>query len=236
MIRYHWLVAMVIAVAALPALAVAQDAGTVAGTVVEATTQRPLPGVQVTIVGTRLGTLTNQEGRFLITNVPAGTQEVRATLIGYARGSETVTVAPGATATVNLTIRETAIELEGIVVNPITGREERRREPVSAQHLPQHVFAQDGHEALPLEAQDLAPFRAGFASPPPHQPCQRQAATVELPSAREGVRPCLRALWEARRVVAAPRPCLPWGADRPLQLLASLWGRRSRMPWLGGGQ
>jgi TonB-dependent starch-binding outer membrane protein SusC len=126
--RCHWLVAMVIAVAALPALAVAQDTGTVAGTVVEAATQRPLAGVHVTIVGTRLGSLTNQEGRFLITNVPAGTQEVRATMFGYARSSETVTVAAGATVTTSLSIRETAIELEGITVNPITGREERRRE------------------------------------------------------------------------------------------------------------
>jgi TonB-dependent starch-binding outer membrane protein SusC len=128
MTRFCWLFAMALAIAAMPTLAVAQDTGTVAGSVVEAATQRPLAGVQVSVVGTRLGTLTNQEGRFLITNVPAGTQEVRATLIGYARGAEQVTVAPGATVTVNFTIRETAIELEGITVNPITGREERRRE------------------------------------------------------------------------------------------------------------
>jgi TonB-dependent starch-binding outer membrane protein SusC len=128
MTRYRWLFAMVFAIAAIPALAVAQDTGTVAGTVVDVTTQRPLAGVQVSIVGTRLGTLTNQEGRYLITNVPAGTQEVRATLIGYARGSQQVTVAAGATVTADFTIRETAIELEGIIVSPITGREERRRE------------------------------------------------------------------------------------------------------------
>jgi TonB-dependent starch-binding outer membrane protein SusC len=126
--RFRWLFAMVFAIAALPSLAFAQEQGTVAGTVVDATTQQPLAGVQVTIAGTRLGTLTGQEGRFIITNVPAGTHEVRATLIGYSRGTQQVTVAPGATATASFTLRETAIELEGITVNPITGRAERRRE------------------------------------------------------------------------------------------------------------
>jgi TonB-dependent starch-binding outer membrane protein SusC len=126
--QFRWLVAMAFAIAALPGFAVAQDTGTVAGTVVEAATQRPLAGVQITIAGTRLGGLTTQEGRFLLTNVPAGTQEVRASLIGYGRATATVTVAAGATATVSLTLRETAIELEGLTVNPITGREERRRE------------------------------------------------------------------------------------------------------------
>jgi TonB-dependent starch-binding outer membrane protein SusC len=128
MSRMRWLFAMFVAVAAIPALAGAQNTGTVAGTVVETGTQRPLAGVQITVAGTGLGTLTGAEGRFLITSVPAGTHEVRATLIGYARGSEQVTVAPGATATANFTLRETAIALDGIVVSAVTGREERRRE------------------------------------------------------------------------------------------------------------
>jgi TonB-dependent starch-binding outer membrane protein SusC len=126
--RFCWLFATVFAIAAVPALAVAQEQGTVAGTAVDAATQRPLAGVQISIVGTRFGTLTSQEGRFVITNVPAGSHEVRATLIGYARGSQQVTLSAGETVTVNFSLRETAIELEGIVVNPITGREERRRE------------------------------------------------------------------------------------------------------------
>jgi TonB-dependent starch-binding outer membrane protein SusC len=126
--RFCWLFATVFAIAAVPALAVAQEQGTVAGTAVDAATQRPLAGVQISIVGTRFGTLTSQEGRFVITNVPAGSHEVRATLIGYARGSQQITLGAGETVTVNFSLRETAIELEGIVVNPITGREERRRE------------------------------------------------------------------------------------------------------------
>lgn len=108
--------------------AAAQQTGTIQGTVVEAATQRPLPGAQVSITGTQIGTITNQQGRFQLVNVPAGTHEVRVTLIGYARGSETANVSAGESVTLNLTVRETAVELEGIVVNPITGREERRRE------------------------------------------------------------------------------------------------------------
>ena len=127
--RFRLFVTMVLALVALPALASAQQTGTVAGTVVNVATQQPISGVQVFIVGTQLGTLTNQDGRFIITNVPAGTYELRTMTLGFTRGSwEQVTVAPGATVTVNFELRQAAIELDGIVVSPITGREERRRE------------------------------------------------------------------------------------------------------------
>jgi TonB-dependent starch-binding outer membrane protein SusC len=121
------LLAVLFAIAVYPASGFAQERGTVTGTVTDAGTQRPVAGAQITIGGTNLGTVTNAEGRFLIPNVPAGTREVRVTVIGYARGAETVTVSPAATATVNFAIAQTAIELEGLVV-AATGRAQRTRE------------------------------------------------------------------------------------------------------------
>jgi hypothetical protein len=62
----------------MPVGAAAQERGTITGTVVEQATQRPLSGAQVQVAGTNLGTLTNQQGRYLIANVPAGPGRARA--------------------------------------------------------------------------------------------------------------------------------------------------------------
>src|SRR5436309_9361942 len=57
-------------------LAVAQTTGTVKGKVIDASTQRPLDGAQITVVGTDLGTLTNASGEYQF-NVPLGQVIVR---------------------------------------------------------------------------------------------------------------------------------------------------------------
>jgi hypothetical protein len=66
---------------AVPEMARAQ--GSVTGRVVQSETLRPLAGAQVSIPGTGLGALANNEGRFLIVNVPPGSHTVRAQMIGY---------------------------------------------------------------------------------------------------------------------------------------------------------
>ena len=122
----RWWIAAV-AVLMSTGIAQAQDRGAVTGTVTDAATQQPLAQVQVSVAGTTLGGLTDQQGRFLIANVPAGTREIRTTLIGYAQASETVQVQAGGTATVNFALRVSALALEGIVVTA-TGETQRVRE------------------------------------------------------------------------------------------------------------
>src|SRR5690606_4753535 len=111
--------------AAGPALA---QTGTITGTVTDATTGQPLVGAQVVVVGTNLSVPTNQSGRFLIPGVAAGERQVRASMIGYGAKTFTVTVTAGATAVQDFALEMSAIELEGLVVNAATGREQRRRE------------------------------------------------------------------------------------------------------------
>ena len=57
----------------------AQTFGSVSGSVVDATSQRPLQGAQVYIPGSNIGTLSNQAGRFTLGNVPAGTHVIEYT-------------------------------------------------------------------------------------------------------------------------------------------------------------
>ncbi len=107
--------------------AAAQQAGTVVGQVTDAGTQRPLASAQVFIVGTQRGALTNADGRFVIPQVPAGARTVKVTVLGYSEGTRAVTVTAGASVTANFALAQSAVELNAVVVNAITGQAERKK-------------------------------------------------------------------------------------------------------------
>lgn len=104
----------------------AAQTGTVTGSVRDAVSQAPVPAAQVSIVGTSLGMLTNNVGRFLVMNVPAGPQTVRVELIGYGTLEMEVTVPAGGAATADFDMRQDAIALEGVVVTGTAGQARRR--------------------------------------------------------------------------------------------------------------
>jgi TonB-dependent SusC/RagA subfamily outer membrane receptor len=109
-----------------PRAVVAQDVGTLTGQVVEATAQSPLAGVQVYLVGTGLGTLTNQTGRFAILNVPSGSYTLRAELIGYSAPDQQIDVQGGQTLEANFSMQIEALGLDAIVVTGTAGAARRR--------------------------------------------------------------------------------------------------------------
>jgi len=116
--------ALLLAVATAPALA--QGTGVIRGTVADAVTQRPLATVQISVVGTNRGALSNAAGEFLILNIPAGTYEVRAEMIGHGTVTQEVTVREGAVSEVALTLSQAAIAMDEIVVTGTAGATSRR--------------------------------------------------------------------------------------------------------------
>lgn len=66
----------------------AQGRGKIAGTVTDSATGESLPGVNIVIVGTTLGTATDAAGDYFIANLEPGAYDVRASFVGY----QTVTV------------------------------------------------------------------------------------------------------------------------------------------------
>lgn len=81
---FRGLLGAVVAVIAvsLAALPLAAQTGTITGEVQEAGSGAPAGGVQVYLVGTGAGTLTNAAGRYVLPNVPPGTYTVRVEFIG----------------------------------------------------------------------------------------------------------------------------------------------------------
>jgi TonB-linked SusC/RagA family outer membrane protein len=93
----------------------AQSGGRIAGTVTEAGGGRPLPNVTVTVVGTARRAVTGPDGRYTITDVDPGSRSISATGLGFGTVQRTVTVAAGATTTVDLQLSEQALLLDEVV-------------------------------------------------------------------------------------------------------------------------
>lgn len=122
---YRALLISLASILAFPALVSAQATGTIRGTVVSEG-NRPISGATLVIEGTRLGTLTNADGAFTITNVPAGNHALRAQMIGYARMSKPITVIAGQVATADFELATQAISLDEVVVTGTAGAARKR--------------------------------------------------------------------------------------------------------------
>lgn len=133
--KLRWILGSLIALTAAPAPADAQQTGTIQGTVVDATSLRPLASVQVFIPNTQIGTLTNQSGRFILLNVPAGTHTLRTSLIGYGQSDRTVSIASGEALELSLRLESTAVALEGVVVTALGLERQARSLGVAAQQI-----------------------------------------------------------------------------------------------------
>jgi TonB-dependent receptor len=96
--------------------AFAQGTGTLKGTVFDKTSKDRLPGANVVIKGTSIGTTTNLDGVFLLKNVPAGEQRVVVTYIGYTTTSTVVHMTDGGMVTQEFRLTSTSIEGEEVVV------------------------------------------------------------------------------------------------------------------------
>jgi len=102
-------------------LSAQQATGTVRGRVSDDATHQPLSGVSVAVGGR--GALSQADGRYVVTGVPAGTDTLRTRMIGYASAKRPVTVAGGDTVVVDVALSPQAVGLSEIVV---TGYGEQR--------------------------------------------------------------------------------------------------------------
>jgi TonB-linked SusC/RagA family outer membrane protein len=112
---FAMLAGLLMALSAPASIAHAQATGTIRGTVTDSTTQRGVPGVQVSIAGTTRGAVTNDDGVYTLTAVPAGTATVRAQRIGYASQSRDVRVVAGDAVTADFALHPVATVLSTVV-------------------------------------------------------------------------------------------------------------------------
>ncbi|MCH8929109.1 MAG: carboxypeptidase-like regulatory domain-containing protein, partial [Candidatus Marinimicrobia bacterium] len=67
----------------VPSLAFGATSGKLKGTITDQETGGPLVGANVVISGTSMGAATDEDGKFVILNVPIGVYEIDIKYIGY---------------------------------------------------------------------------------------------------------------------------------------------------------
>jgi TonB-linked SusC/RagA family outer membrane protein len=102
--------------ASLNPLGAQQPTGIITGQVIDSATRQPIAGVNVIVEGTRLGTITRDDGTFTIGGVPAGPHTIRARRIGYASVPMVVNVSDGATVSVAFALEKRAAILDQVIV------------------------------------------------------------------------------------------------------------------------
>jgi len=156
----------VAAIVAVPAVASAQT-GVLTG-VVSDSAKTPLPGAQVTLVGTRFGATSGMDGRYRVVGVPAGSYSVRVQRIGAkAQTFENVTIAAGAEATLDVTMQATALQLGGYVVSASRRVEKITDAPATVTRLDAESFkyqAGNSFTAALKEVKGVDFFQTGIAS------------------------------------------------------------------------
>jgi TonB-linked SusC/RagA family outer membrane protein len=97
---------------------------TLAGHVTDKETGKPIPGARLQLIQTALVVTVRNDGSYRFVNLGGGTYDVRVVAVGYGAEKKSVTVAAGATATLDFTLVNVPFTLEEIVTTA-TGQQRR---------------------------------------------------------------------------------------------------------------
>jgi hypothetical protein len=101
----------------------AESRGAISGQVKDASTGKPLPSANVFLANTTLGAATDEDGFYAIKQVPLGTHELFASLIGYQVEKRTVRLVEPKDFRVDLSLQPKALELGEVEVVAAQPRE-----------------------------------------------------------------------------------------------------------------
>ncbi len=134
----------------------AQQTGNISGRIVDSQSGLPISSAQIYIPALDIGVLTQQNGRYLLLNVPVGSHTVRFERIGYRAMTAQVAVTAGGTAQQDFSVSEDALQLDEIIVTGTPGGTQRR----AIGNAVARLDAQEILEARPIRnMQDLLQSR-----------------------------------------------------------------------------
>lgn len=91
--------------------------GKIAGTITDKSSGEPLPGANIIVVGTTLGTTSDLNGQYTILDVPPGNYSMQISYIGYKKVIvDDVVVAIDQTTRINLSLEEESIQVGEVVI------------------------------------------------------------------------------------------------------------------------
>jgi outer membrane receptor for ferrienterochelin and colicin len=133
--------------------------GKLTGKVIDANTGEPLPFVNIILLETNFGAASDLDGNYVILNLPPGKYTLRAQSIGYQPVQvENVSISIDLTTNVDIEMKETAVELEAIVVE---SRQDVIKKDVTSS---QSLISSEQIDLLPVsELDDVLQLQAGVS-------------------------------------------------------------------------
>jgi len=99
---------------------------TVSGKVIDKTTHEPIVGANIVLLNSKpiIGTSTNIDGEFILSNVPVGRQGIEVSMIGCENYIENeILISSGKQTVLNVALQESIIRLDEIVIKPKRDKE-----------------------------------------------------------------------------------------------------------------
>ena len=112
-----------------------EQTGTITGVVTDAATGQTLESALVTLDGTETATLTNPQGRYTLSGVPAGEHTLTVSILGFETQSQQVTVGAGQTAVADFALKAGAAVIQELVVTEVARAAARVKLPFTVSRL-----------------------------------------------------------------------------------------------------
>jgi iron complex outermembrane receptor protein len=113
----------------------AQTSGSIRGRVTT-TDGEPVEAVSVGVQGQTFGSITDSQGSFTISNVPAGSYTVAVSAVGLKAAQQSVTVTAGQRTTLDFRLTESAAELQEVIVQGARTNKFNRSSSVDVAKMP----------------------------------------------------------------------------------------------------
>lgn len=162
MIKKHTLKFILLLSLVFQSVLVFGQSGAIKGQIMDKESQSPLPFADIILEGTTLGAMTDIDGQFIITGVPAGKYRVSGSSLSYETQTlENVTVNAGETSQIRmaLSLQDNILETVGIVVQA-----NRETEAVLLLDRKKAILSQQSIGAVELSRKGIGDAQAAVSS------------------------------------------------------------------------
>ncbi len=133
------------------------QSGIMRGKVVDSVTKDFLPGANIILIGTSIGTATDNEGKFIIRNIPPGTYEVKTSYVGYKSNEFEVTLKPNRVLETIIKLNPASVEGKTVTITEQANSQiEAMNKQLSAEQI-KNVVSSERIQKLPdMNAAEVA--------------------------------------------------------------------------------
>jgi iron complex outermembrane recepter protein len=139
----------------VPLSAYGADTGTIRGKITDKSDGEGVYGASVVVAGTTIGTATDMNGNYTLQNVPAKPQKISVSIVGYSPANQIVTVSPGQTSSLNISLGQTTVMASEVIVGAALYKQDRLEVPVTVNVVSKEKIHQQPNESLDKAIEDV---------------------------------------------------------------------------------